>query len=68
MGADHVEAVCDVKHASFETIEYDYVLVKDVEEVKKFNTTWKGDRPSFVHIPWLKECLVAGKLLDIEEV
>jgi len=65
MGADHVEAVCDIKHASYEASEYDYVLVKDVEEVKKFNATGKDDRPPCVHIPWVKECLVAGKLLDI---
>ena len=68
MGADHVEAVCDVKHASRKTIEYDYVLVKDAEEVKKFKTAGKGDRPPCVHIPWVKECLVAGKLLDIPVV
>ena len=67
MGADHVEAVCDVKHAQCTTTEYDLVLVKDMEEVKKFNAS-KGDRPSCVHIPWVKECLVAGKLLDVPDV
>ncbi|KAF9648083.1 hypothetical protein BDM02DRAFT_3116022 [Thelephora ganbajun] len=68
MGADHVEAVCDVKYALYKTFEYDFVLVKDVEEVKKFNATRKGDRPPCVHIPWIKECLIAGKLLDIPDV
>jgi len=68
MGADHVEAVCDVKHASFKVFEYDYVLVKDAEEVKKFNAAGKGGRSPCVHIPWVKECLVAGKLLDIPDV
>ena len=68
MGADHVEAVYDMKHASQKMIQYDYVLVKDLEEVKKFNTAGKGDRPPCFHIPWVKECLVAGKLLDIPDV
>jgi hypothetical protein len=37
MGADHVEAVCDVKHAQQKTTEFDFVLVRDMGEVKKFN-------------------------------
>ena len=65
MGADQVEAVWDVKHASSKTTEYDYVLVKDLEEVKKFKATRKGDQPPCFHIPWVKECLVAGKFLDL---
>ena len=67
MGADHVEAVCDVKYAHYKMNGYDLVLAKDVEDVKKFNSTGKGDRPPCVHIPWVKECLVAGKLLDIPD-
>ena len=67
MGADHVEAVCDEKYAAHKAFEYDLVLVKDTEEVKKFNSTKKGDRPSCVHIPWVKECLVAGKFLDVPD-
>jgi hypothetical protein len=68
MGADHVEAVFDEKHTASKTSKYDFVLVKDAEDVKKFNSTGKGDRPPCVHIPWVKECLVAGKLLDIPDV
>jgi len=68
MGANHVEAVCDLKHASHKMSEYDLVLVKDAEDVKKFNSVRKGTRPDCVHIPWVKECLVAGKLLDIPDV
>lgn len=68
MGADHVEAVYDEKHAAYKTTEYDLVLVRDVEAVRKFNSTGKGDRPPCVHIPWVKECLIAGKLLDIPDV
>lgn len=68
MGADHVEAVCDMKHASYKTSEYDLVLVKDAEDVKKFNSAGTGDWPPCVHIPWVKECLVAGKLLDNPDV
>lgn len=68
MGADHVEAVYGEKHAAYKTFEYDLVLVKDVEDVKKFNSAGKGDRPPCVHIPWVKECLIAGKFLDIPEV
>jgi len=68
MGADQVEAVCELKHASHKITEYDLVLVKDEEEVEKFNAVGKGERPPCVDIPWVKECLVAGKLLDIPEV
>ncbi|KAF9791152.1 hypothetical protein BJ322DRAFT_1000042 [Thelephora terrestris] len=68
MGADEVEAVCDLKHALREVTDYDLVLVKDVEEVEKFNAAGKVGRPPCVHIPWVKECLVAGRLLDIPEV
>lgn len=67
MGADHVEAVCDVKHAQYKTTDYDFVLVRDMGEVRKFNTG-KGDPPAWVHIPWVKECLVAGKLLNVPDV
>lgn len=67
MGADHVEAVCDVKHAQRKIAKYDLVLVKDMEEVEKFNAG-KGDLPPCVHIPWVKECLVAGKFLDVPDV
>lgn len=65
MGADQVEAVCDLKDAQHEINDYDFVLVKDLEEVKKFNGVVKGERPPCVHIPWVKECLVAGRLLDV---
>ena len=68
MGADQVEAVCELKHALHKITEYDLVLVKDEEEVEKFNAAGKGERPPCVHIPWVKECLVAGKLLDIPDV
>ena len=67
MGADHVEAVCDAKHASRKMTEFDFVLVKGMEEVKKFNGSTKGELPPCVHIPWVKECLAAGKLLDIPD-
>lgn len=64
MGADQVEAVCDLKDAQHEITDYDFVLVKDLEEVKKFNAATEGERPPCVHIPWVKECLVAGRVLD----
>ena len=67
MGAE-VEAVCDVKHARYKMTEYDFVLVKDIEEIKKFNAAKSDRHPSCVHIPWVKECLVAGKLLDIPNI
>lgn len=68
MGADQVEAVCEVEHAQCETTEYDLILVKGKEEVQNFNASNEGERPPCVHIPWVKECLVAGKLLDFPEV
>ena len=68
MGADQVEAVCDEKHAAYKALNYDFVLVKDAEEMKKFNSTGKGGRPPCVHIPWVKECLVAGRFLDFPDV
>lgn len=68
MGADHVEAVYDEKHAAYKTSEYDLVLVRDAEDVRKFNSAGKGDRPPCVHIPWVKECLIAGRLLDVPDV
>ena len=68
MGADRVEAVCDEKHAASKSFEYDFVLVKDAEDVEKFNSTRKGDRPACVHIPWVKQSLVAGKLLEIPDL
>ena len=68
MGADHVEAVCDEKHAAYKKFEYDLVLVKDIEDVKEFNSAGKGGQPHCVHIPWVKECLVAGKLLEFPDV
>jgi hypothetical protein len=62
MGAKRVEAASEIRHASDPSLEtFDYVVVKDATEVMhgipKATAT-------LVHLPWVKECLIAGRLLE----
>jgi len=63
MGAELVEAVVDHRHASADLGEYDYVLVKDVKEVKEY----AREGVTCVHVPWMKECLIASQLLPLPD-
>jgi hypothetical protein len=63
MGAELVEAVVDHRHASADLSEYDYVLVKDAKEVKEYT----GEGVTCVHVPWMKECLIASQLLPLPD-
>ncbi|CAL1704626.1 unnamed protein product [Somion occarium] len=62
MGASRVEAVPDGKYASQSLKQFDYVIVKEEGEVAPLRL--KG--VPCVHFGWVKECLVAGRLLDFE--
>jgi hypothetical protein len=61
MGAKRVEAVCEPKHASADLSQFDYVIVKEENEVEKF----ARDGVTCVHVPWMKECLIASQLLPL---
>ncbi|OCH92215.1 hypothetical protein OBBRIDRAFT_727222 [Obba rivulosa] len=61
MGASRVEAVADARHATHPDLnKYDYVIVKEQSEVYRVSST-KG--ANCVHFGWVKDCLIAGRLL-----
>jgi hypothetical protein len=60
MGAERVEAAYDVKSASRELSEY--VVIKDASDYKPF---LKKADTACVSFQWVKECLIAGKLLPL---
>ena len=61
MGASRVEAVATFNDASHALDSYDYIVVRDAEEAKKAS---KARRiTNCVAFPWVKECLIAGRLL-----
>jgi len=61
MGASRVEAVPDIRYAS-DLPAYDYVVVKEYADVNRIPETF-----NCVHFGWVKDCLVAGRLLDRPE-
>ena len=62
MGAERVEAVSEISCVSDQSFEtFDFVLVKDLNE---FVHDLPNDVVMVVHLPWVKECLIAGRLLD----
>lgn len=61
MGARRVEAVCESKYASADLSQFDYVIVKEENEVEKF----VKHGVTCVHVPWMKECLIASQLLPL---
>ncbi|KAJ3544929.1 hypothetical protein NM688_g5690 [Phlebia brevispora] len=63
MGANQVDAVSDVKQAG-KVSEYDYVVLKDEELHRRHNASLKG--ATCVGKDWVKECLVASRLLPLD--
>ena len=62
MGAKRVEAVAEIRFASDQSCKvFDYVVVKDKGEVVD---DLPNDAITLVHLPWVKECLIAGRLLE----
>lgn len=62
MGASRVEAITGVGFASQALDEYDYVIVKDEDEVGPL----RDEKANCVHFGWVKECLVAGRILKFK--
>ncbi|KAH9843071.1 uncharacterized protein C8Q71DRAFT_699731 [Rhodofomes roseus] len=63
MGASSVEAVPDVKYASAKNLsEYHYVVVKDRGDIGRV-----ASGPNCVHFGWVKDCLIAGRLLPLPQ-
>jgi hypothetical protein len=62
MGAIRVEAVSEIKYASDQSLkDFDYVVVKDANEIVH---GLPNDAVTLVHLPWVKDCLIAGRLLE----
>ncbi|KIM87177.1 hypothetical protein PILCRDRAFT_815647 [Piloderma croceum F 1598] len=62
MGAKRVEAASEIKYASDQSLKsFDYVVVKDADEVVH---GLSDGNVTFVHVPWVKDCLIAGRLLE----
>ncbi|GJE87006.1 BRCT domain-containing protein [Phanerochaete sordida] len=64
MGAARVEAVDGLAHASTKLDRYDYVVVKDAEEVRRVAKARSLE--NCVAFPWVKECLITGRILPRE--
>lgn len=62
MGASRVEAVAEVRNTSHSLEKYDYVIVKEEKDVGPL----RSQRAKCVHFGWVKECLVAGRILDYD--
>ncbi|KAI9064428.1 hypothetical protein FKP32DRAFT_1649987 [Trametes sanguinea] len=60
MGADTVEAVTDEKYASHDIREYDYIVLREKQAFERL----KGYEHC-VDVPWVKDCLISGRLLQI---
>ena len=59
MGAATVESVADLKHASQDPNEYDYIVVPD-QNLSKYS---KHENAVDVH--WVKDCLISSRLLPL---
>ncbi|KAL4253141.1 hypothetical protein ABKN59_004146 [Abortiporus biennis] len=62
MGASYVEAVGDPKFASKLLKKFDYVVVKEESDVDRY----ASNEVNCVHFGWVKDCLIAGRLLPLE--
>jgi hypothetical protein len=62
MGADRVEAVSEIKYASASVSSFDYVIVK---EANHYDSHLEDG--TTVHWTWVKDCLIASRLLPIPE-
>lgn len=60
MGAARVEVVADKGHASGSLSDYDYVVVRNANPIKRKNVTC-------VDVTWIKNCLISGKLLPLPQ-
>ncbi|KAI0933134.1 hypothetical protein AcV7_004695 [Taiwanofungus camphoratus] len=69
MGASRVEAVHDIKHASSSDLsQFDYVVVKEFSDVARLTATLDfAEDVNCVHLGWVKDCLIAGRLLSRPE-
>lgn len=65
MGASRVEAVTEVKFATKNLSAYGYVVIKDSSERPK---DLPKDGLTLVHVPWVKDCLITGRLLPIVDI
>ncbi|KAG2158219.1 uncharacterized protein EDB93DRAFT_1077479 [Suillus bovinus] len=61
MGASRVEAVTEIKFASKDLPAYDYVVVKEASDFPED----LQDDVTLVHVPWVKDCLISGRLLAL---
>jgi hypothetical protein len=59
MGASHLEVVSQEKHASQKLSKYDYLVVKEGEELMQ------REDVVCVDFAWIKGCLIAGRLIDL---
>ncbi|KAG6332536.1 hypothetical protein ID866_6555, partial [Astraeus odoratus] len=61
MGASRVEAITDIKQVtSKELRSFDYVIVKDVEDVEDLGTIMVAS------VAWVKECLISSRIIPME--
>ena len=62
MGAARVEAVTDLKATSDSLSTFDYVVIKE-----SYDSVSALQDVVCVHLPWVKDCLIAGRLLPLPE-
>ena len=64
MGAARVEAVPEPKFASSDPPSFDLIVVKEQNDANRFKS---GDTRC-VHLQWVKDSLIAGRLLPFPEL
>lgn len=59
----------DIKHASSSDLsQFDYVVVKEFSDVARLTATLDfAEDVNCVHLGWVKDCLIAGRLLSRPE-
>ena len=63
MGAASVEAVTDIRYASENISSFNYIVVKEPEKIAA--ALRDAQDVDIVDVTWIKECLIAGRLLPI---
>lgn len=60
MGAARVEAVGEARNSTHQLAEYDYVVHREGQKPR-------NSKVRYVTVNWIKQCLIAGRLLPPED-
>lgn len=64
MGPTRVEVVHDIKHKSLDISDYD-IIIWNTTPPAAFVKAHSGSDVIIATVPWVKECLLTGTLLEV---